>query len=617
MQLLNEGSCAPAGFYLSSRTGDSRQGPTKEAGIMEYGTVSGYRVTLESEKEYNIKFGVAAWDNVLDIDGYVYFNIYDLSDNSKTPVFKDSIKAEYAAKNGNKDLAECTWYEGKFTPSKSANYVMQWITHQGYYSGSIILAPTISYKGKFSDAVLGAYNIAVANAQAAAKFAESDANKYEGTIYSDLVKVIAEKSNFVSTAPSKYAAVTKELEDATAAQIERVAVVDALYEALELAQTKYFDFTEGAQAELSDVKETVELGEAIKAIEAIICKDFTSDYIKAKTTDLTNATYAPMFVARAREVEPVQVKALISLADDLGISFAENKDVQDRIENLCSDDQELAAILKQAIKVAIYEANATEISADTIDLTSFIQNYIMYAAPIFDEDMEYYYYQWGTPNDRWRTKNGHESTTVFPGWIYKSTGGNSHVGSESDDWRLTDKYPVFDAYIGMDWGTTVVMTQQVVGLPAGNYQLGVGCNISDDAGNEMCTLSGNGISKKIAKNGEGSAPSKANVFVDSISISNDTLNIKFEHASGNYWARVDNWALSFVPSEDFNYADAVAAEKTALNELITFVDASSAAVKVEYYGLDGKKMIAPKAGQVSIRKSIMSNGKSTVEKILK
>ena len=354
----------------------------------------------------------------------------------------------------------------------------------------------------------------------------------------------------------------------------------------------------------------------------------TDDEITAATKAVLDGTMPYDSYVAGVESSTVGLKALVELADELEVVVYEDEDLEAalkaRVEATISDDQDLAAIYKQAIKIALYQmiADGDFKENDEIDLTGFIRNFNLYGAAILDEDVEHYNYQWGTPHDRWRMIANHESTDAFPGWTTTAAGGNVHVGSEAIDWN-SPKAPVYEAYIGSDWSSAVTIKQTLADLPAGLYQLGAGFNFDQDAGKDKSklyaindTVTYQNVITYSSKSSE--VPSAANQFVDSIKVADgDVVVIGAEIGSYNSWTRLDNFELKFIGKDaDFNYAAAIDAEKAKLATLLTFVEAAGQDASVSYYGIDGVPVAAPKAGAITIKVTDLGGGKLQVEKIL-
>lgn len=415
--------------------------------------------------------------------------------------------------------------------------------------------------------------------------------------------------------------VSKQIKDAIATLDARRKLINDF--AAQLAKTK--DLIDSKKFESEQV-----YADMVAAYEANV--DF--DVIGTSDADLTaakkavaDATLAYDSYVSGVESSTVRVKALVALAEAQGVVFpdANKADIEERVANLVSDDVEIAEIYKSAIKIAILnvlaEGNITE--GAPIDMTSFIRNFNMYtAASVKSNDnpageLEQYYYSYSAPNDRWRLRVTN-NTTVFPGWILTAKSGNAHVGSETTDWRVA-KAPVFDAHLGLDWSTAVTIAQEVTNLPAGLYELGVGYNYDQDAGNKTVTFAqaGDSVYSLTPAVKADKVPDAANAFVDSIAVNDGKISINLSVPSFNSWVRLDNWSLKLKSKIDgFDYAAAAAEEQTNLNALLTFVDAEAEAVAVSYYSIDGIQIDAPKAGAIVIKVTEFANGDRLVEKIL-
>ena len=321
----------------------------------------------------------------------------------------------------------------------------------------------------------------------------------------------------------------------------------------------------------------------------------------------------------------VRINSLIDAAEELEVVIAADHaaDVQARVDNLISDDDDLAEIYKSAIKVALLDKLAKGEAVDEIDMSGFIKNFNLYTAATLEDDLNKFYYQWGTPNDRWRMKYNYTSETAFPGWITVSgNGGNFHIGSEAIQWDQP-KAPVFDAYIATDWSTSMSMTQELVDRPAGIYALGAGMTIDQSAGTGNAILSAIlpdstytvGVSGGTTSN----PPAAANTFIEDITVDGTAAPvIKVEVKSSNSWTRIDNFTLTFTGKIDgHDYAADLEAEKANLNTLLSFVyGAEAKAASVSYYGIDGIKVDAPKAGSITIKVTELGNGKRLIQKVL-
>ena len=362
-----------------------------------------------------------------------------------------------------------------------------------------------------------------------------------------------------------------------------------------------------------------------------------NDAVKEALATVTAAANAYDFRVIGYEATTVRIVALKALATKLGSTIADTADVKSALENLEGDADLVADVFKAAIKLAIYEKAAANINdplIDSLDVTPFIKNYTLYTTArlgatsskeTVNSKVEVNVYSiqtgWGNPpefTDYAVATRGEEFTTTFPGWKFKSFGGQNYIGQEKADWTAADHKPIFDAFLASDWSSQAVITQEVVDLPVGQYTLGAGLTMDQDAGANTtmsaATLDSTYSVNVSVKSNNVAAP---NTFVDSIKVkNNDTVTIKVDIPSHNSWVKVDNFVLAFRPDKTFNYANAVAAEQAKMTEILTVVNPAKAiAANVEYYTLGGVQVAAPKAGQILIRKTNV-NGKVVVDKVL-
>lgn len=359
--------------------------------------------------------------------------------------------------------------------------------------------------------------------------------------------------------------------------------------------------------------------------------------LEAALDEISAAANAYDFRVIGFEATSVRIFALQALATKLGSTIADTADVKSALENLEGDADLVADVFKAAIKLAIYQKAATNVNEqllDSLDVTPFIKNYTLYTTALLgakssqenpNENAEVNVYAvqtgWGYPpqyTDYAISTRGVEYTTTFPGWKFKSFGGQNYIGKEQVDWTAADHKPIFDAYLASDWSSQAYISQELVDLPVGQYTLGAGLTMDQDAGADAKMIAVTRDSTySVNVSVKSSNVAATNTFIDSIMVkAADTVTIKVDIPSHNSWVRVDNFVLAFRPDKTFNYADAVAAEQAKMTEILTVVSPAKAiAANVEYYTLGGVQVAAPKAGQILIRKTNV-NGKVVVDKVL-
>ena len=354
--------------------------------------------------------------------------------------------------------------------------------------------------------------------------------------------------------------------------------------------------------------------------EVDVIADLDED-LKAATADLYDAGHAYAWYMPLKQVATVRLFALDSVAKALNVDFGSHAaDIADQLANAADDDLELAEIYKTAIKTAIYKKLADGEQIDSIDLTGFVRNFNLYTVAT-GNDVQHYSYAYGEPADRWKVKKG-ESETVLPGWKATFDGNNTHLGYEGIQWDANTA-PA-DAYLAVDWSSAVKISQDVTGLPAGIYNIGVGLNVCVDAGNnqhkfEVATKEK--VYSVAAPTNIGSdthtRPEAANVFNDSVVITEDTVQFRVNIKSVSSWSMTDNFEVYMIGgAEGVDYQAEYEALKASLDELLNFVDAAAAeGGSVEFYGLDGIQKQSINSGDVIIKVSTSASGKRSIQKV--
>ena len=328
-----------------------------------------------------------------------------------------------------------------------------------------------------------------------------------------------------------------------------------------------------------------------------------------------------------------QAKLLVALATKLGIDFdalsaGSSAKITEIMYKLDGDNAGLVDALKLAIKAKMYEMIDAGTLPSDLDLSGFIKNPGLYGMGVIGVDVEYYNYTYGGAKDRWRAKKG-TYTNVYPGWSIKVEGGNVHFAYEQRNWN--GAAAVYDGYVAADWNSGFSMTQTVEDLPLGKYSIGVAYN-NDNNGKTDAKYKDNTLivstpgvdtvyrDTVIAVDGDGVYNPTANMFSDDMSVSTGSVTISLNHASGEGWARVDNFGLTFKESIDgVDYAALIADLNTqaaaAINEVVTGVESVTVSGSVEYYNLNGIRLAAPQKG-INIKVTTGADGKRVSEKIL-
>ena len=441
-----------------------------------------------------------------------------------------------------------------------------------------------------------------------------------------------------------------------------------------IADTKKYNVAKAEAKALIDAKEKeafTEYGDLKDVYEEHADFDTlqTSDAdLQAALAAVSDAAYAYKLAVGVFKIGTRRITELKDMAAALGSTIADSAVVKDLLDNLKGDDDYLAEILKAAIKAAIYEKGA---AAGELDLSAFLKNYYLYATPVIIDaldvqmpatrDRAKYKDEMGNANvvnikhqyqsdlPIWIILTQHDFDNLFPGWTVNAGngGGNDMTFLASMRNDSIFQNAVFDATLAMDWGGEVALKTHIMGLPAGEYELGL--DITSRYSNGQKTSNGKGELKVTFDTVEVSAQTlTAYLAPDSVLVEVDTMpgtfvkkaftddsdstqfnSVKFEvgdgqivkfeasMATGNGAAEYGDFKMTFKPSATFDYAAAVAEAKANVAQIITVVDFNKAKkANVEFYTLGGLKVDGAKSGQILIRKTTDANGKVSFDKVL-
>ena len=468
---------------------------------------------------------------------------------------------------------------------------------------------------------------------------------------------------FSTKANADLTAFIKEMDDAIKALDARIADTKQFNIAMQKAKALIDAKEKESFTEYGDLKDAYEDKEDFDTLQ-------TADAdLQAALAEVSEATEAYRLAVGIFNVGTRRIKELDKLAKDLGSTIGDSAVVKELFTNLTTDDDYLADIYKAAIKAAIYEKGA---AAGELNLSPFLKNYYLYATPIVAEEMgvqmpatrgnlKYDEKRHGNANvghtkhqyqsdlPIWIILTQHDFTNLIPGWTVNAGdgGGNdmTFLASMRNDSIYKDA--VFDATLAMDWGGEVALSTKIMGLPAGEYELGL--DIRSQYSNGQKTSKGTGelnvkfdtleFSAKTVT--EYLAPEYTIVERDTLPGVFDTIaytgdgdstvfnSVKFEvgdnkvvefNASmktGNGAAEYGDFKMTFKPSATFDYAAAAAEAKADVAKVITVVDFAKAQKNnVEFYTLGGLKVDGAKAGQILIRKTTNANGKVVFDKVM-
>ena len=476
------------------------------------------------------------------------------------------------------------------------------------------------------------------------------------------LKGVYDAYNYAVKTNGELTAFIKEMDDAIKALDARI------------ADTKKFNVAKAKAKALIDAKEQesfTEYGELKDAYEAN--EDFdtiqTADAdLQAALAEISAATEAYRLAVGIFNVGTRRIKELDKLAKDLGSTIADSAVVKDLMANLKTDDDYLADIYKAAIKAAIYEKGA---AAGELNLSPFLKNYYLYATPNIIEALDVQMpatrarakysddmgdanvvnikHQYQSDLPIWIILTQHDFTNLIPGWTVNAGNGGGNDMTFLEDMRNDSIYnaAVFDATLSMDWGGEVALSTKILGLPAGEYELGLDIRSKYSNGQKTSKGTGElnvkfdtvevstptittylapeytiverdtlpGVFDTVAYTGDGDSTVWTSVKFEVGD--NKTVDFKATLATGNGAASYGDFKMTFKPSATFDYAAAAAEAKADVAKVITVVDfAKAKKSNVEYFTLGGLKVDSAKAGQILIRKTTNANGKVVVDKVL-
>lgn len=293
-------------------------------------------------------------------------------------------------------------------------------------------------------------------------------------------------------------------------------------------------------------------------------------------------------------VRTKRLNDLYDLAADLGSEVVNIPAVKASLASALTDDEQLAGLLKSAVKVAVYEHIAGGSSVDTLNLTPFFKNYNLYATPkvvdrsgyvmptnksILSEpdpdgaQIQLVQHQWNSGD-----LNGHQPIWImipgqtyydlYPGWEAISYSSSSQCMANPDVDRdysnFSNGVPVFDGTLAMDWNSNAALTTVLQDLPAGEYTLGVEI-LENTSSNTYLTANTIFDTYTI----HAATDWFGETTINGINVTNGELSVTLDLMSGSGWSRADNFSLIYTnPSYDFDYSLGLADAKAELNNAL-------------------------------------------------
>lgn len=426
---------------------------------------------------------------------------------------------------------------------------------------------------------------------------------------------------YAEKAPGVIAADTKTMNDGIKAIDDRQALNDAFNKSI--AESDELLKNEKASKYAAENQALIEAVADAKIFDAI---GATDDELKAQTASLDEVKLALDVKIQAAEIVTTRIKALDKLATSLKADYGDAAaDVASRVAAIDFDDDQLADIMKSAIKVAIYDniVNKQD-TAKGLDLSAFIKNYHLYATPKYVErtdikansneakvadeggaNIQHVQHQWnsGDLNGKqpiWIMILENDYETLYPGWTARATAtGNCMVTPDDDTYgKLKQSIPVFDGQLAMDWNGKAEIKNTVQDLPLGVYELGV--TLKQNTGNSTtlkATASRVDFESKAAANDK-------SVSIKDMLVDDGQIDIDFILTSGNGWSQADNFKLTFVGTDSvFDYAALLENAKAEFNTITTVIgDVEAVDAKIEYFTLGGIQVTVLEKGQAYIQK---------------
>lgn len=304
-----------------------------------------------------------------------------------------------------------------------------------------------------------------------------------------------------------------------------------------------------------------------------------------------------------------RIKALYALNEQLGWDFNGQKDeIKSTIDALQDSDAKLESLLEAAAKYMIQESFAEGKTLEGTDVSAIIPNYCLIAVEEGQADME-------DKDNFSRIARGRDVSSVFPNWTVNYSSGSVYPGAEAFDWK---KYAhTFVAGLFTEVSTTCeIITDEMNDLPSASYKVKADFNTNNVSNSKFTVyVDGNKIyDQTLAKKAVATTYS-----FDSVKINGNVLQLRYKLSSASNSNHVHFAGVGLeieCPIEGVDYSSAAEACKAELDAIATFVDTPAASVQTRYYGIDGRMIDAPKAGQIAIRKTALENGSTVVEKIL-
>ena len=630
----NPASGFTSGFYISGRAEGSADGH------MVYGVDANDPITLKAGVTYSITFSAAYWDNACETNLYIYPNTFaadklseikSLSTENKTLIatFTPSVKAPYNTIQ-KYDPPYGSWPNG--TESFSYQFTVHALSAvaQEYFYENWESTKPSDYDAATAvvDNELKLMQLRVDTVdlyyttenKAYDKLAEFDGDT-EGL--TDLEAFVAlddmvydnEDLDITELTNSEITAAIKAYEDAIKALDDRIALMEK-FDA-KLKEVKALVEADDAHQEYAEYAVMVRAYNTADAYDQITPTD--AEYTEAYNA-LCEGENAYVFKVDGVDALSRQAKELYALADSLGYKFSD--DIKARVAALTFKDEALENVLREAAVLQIYKIFASDDEekkaalADNFDVSALVPNYFLYNDAQVGRDMEDNSGTWGIKKEA--------NSTAFPGWTITPTGGNWYPTKEADvanegkvAWDVEGH--IYAGGLRCGKQTQGNIDAVIEGLPQAFYWFGF--YGSNQTSNVSAVVEGDTIfyndNIKYMENAGGNKFNNKTVGVDSVKVST-TLKFSLKQTSGSSSMFDIRYFVLYLRGQQqgVDYAALVTAQEAKVADLLTFADAPAAEESVQYFNLGGAPIAAPKAGDIVIKRTVLSNGTAVVEKVL-
>lgn len=365
---------------------------------------------------------------------------------------------------------------------------------------------------------------------------------------------------------------------------------------------------------------------AIDKADAINIRTATSDVLIASSYDLqamSNALLAiPALTAQTKALYDLNV----ALGNTVGDVLIDGATVSGMFAKIEDDDAKLVELLKLEALKAIYSNLAAGKDIKNVDVTGFIVNPNLYMCGVLDDSenkddptREIFYESTNSSSvpKANKIKKEMDCVTVYPGWVIKVIKMDSKYGvrpTGKDGGTNHKAGEVMPGEIYCDWATSFTMTQTITDLPAGSYTLT--CNAAVDEPDFTSSHLGK-LDTKDPSVFQADDQSTSKTFKEDQAVP-DTVTvpefkggdmaISYHHGKQKY-AHVTlsqykmSLSIAYNPADATTYAAKVSELEGKIQDVKTRVAPMAAPTAVEYYNLNGMKVLSPKAGDIVIRKT--------------